>query len=93
MKMRVTAMVPVEYEVSPAQMSAYLKARGWKRLPIEAQPSEYWYNAANVEAFVPTRTDARDWPRRTAELLNTLAAVECRSTGEILRDMAGMEEA
>lgn len=90
---RVTASVPVAYDVSPAQMSTYLKARGWVRKGLELPEIEYWYNADGIECAVPMDLRFRDWHRRAAEALNTLAAVECRSTGEILRDIAAMEEA
>lgn len=92
-KKRITASVPVTYDVSPQQMTAYLKARGWVRKGIELPEIEYWYNAEGVECAVPVDIRFRDWHQRAGEFMNTLAAVERRPTGEVLRDIAAMEEA
>ncbi|HZL94052.1 MAG TPA: hypothetical protein VFB99_10425 [Vicinamibacterales bacterium] len=68
-KMRVTASVPVTYDVSPGQALAFLKRT----------------------KICLTESAAIAWLK--PEALEKLARMESRSTGEVLRDIAAMEEA
>lgn len=96
-KMRVTASVPVSYDVSPGQIAAYLRAKEWAR-GRTIDPLVQCFRAPPDHATLQRPVyiipqEYADWAERTHEILKTAAAVENRSTGEVLRDIAAMEEA
>lgn len=87
--MRVTASVPVTYDVTPGQMAAYLRKAGWQEdgAPYAAIGglTQKW-RKGDDQAFL-----SRENPQWEL-LLSRQSRMENRSTGEILREIAGMEE-
>lgn len=81
-KMRVTASLPVAYDVSPGQIAAYLRSNGWENID-----ERQWVRDGWALTWLPNDTpeDLNAW------LLRALSKAESRSTGEILRDIAAME--
>jgi hypothetical protein len=76
--------------VHPARVGAYLNARGWKRMALEANRYSLWVKTSEgqpVEVLLPLDPRLGDFAERMAELLGDLQRDEQRSQLEILRDI------
>lgn len=71
----------------PLEMIAYLRSTGWKLAGYYAQSATVW-RRGNQQILLPQDVSFADYPRRLAEILDTLAEVETRSQLEIARDLA-----
>jgi hypothetical protein len=72
-------------------LTAYLKARGWKQLPsdrehflIFAEPSGEMVDGRPLCQFVPDSEAYDDYPARVFELLTGVAEVEDRPAAEVI---------
>lgn len=78
-------------DLAPAVVRRYLSAKGW-RAERGLSGGELWERGAAddpdppYEVLVPMRR-RRDYAGRVADILETLAVVETRRTGDILREM------
>jgi len=75
---------------TPAELSAYLRARGWD-LASRTPSGATWtheLDGQEVEILQPLDHELRDYPLRVADALATLAAFEGRSELDVLRDMS-----
>jgi hypothetical protein len=76
---------------SPRDVRLYLRTRGWERQPSEPRGPDVWTlpsEAGIYEVVAPSSREARDFPKRIAELLRTLSIAEDRSELDVLRDLA-----
>lgn len=76
--------------IRPLDLAAYLRASGWKQLNGNVGPSAAWeieVDGQVVEVLAPLQQTWRDYSRRIASVLNTLAEVENRSALQIVRDV------
>ncbi|MEV5987183.1 hypothetical protein AB0L85_19500 [Streptomyces sp. NPDC052051] len=90
-----TAITDAEFQeaatLKPEVLRRYLSGKGWQS---EQGPvgSELWERAPDDEPGPPYEllvplTQRRDYPGRVADILETLALVEARRPGDILREM------
>ncbi len=78
------------HRVHPAQVGAYLLAKGWQRRRHEPNRFSLWTKAVgeeNHEVLLPLDSRLGDFVERMAELLADLQREEMRSQLEILRDV------
>lgn len=75
--------------LSPAALTAYLRARGWTAVESDAAFAvfERLAGETRIGVDVPLRSSSGDYARRVAELLHNLELVEGRSQLEIYRDV------
>ena len=76
--------------VTITDLAAYLRGTGWNPSSDLSQSFVRWVRVLSGEQFeldVPAREDYRDYPRRIAEALSTLAVAETRSQLDILQDI------
>lgn len=74
----------------PARVGAYLNAKGWKRMALEANRYSIWVKTSEgqpAEILLPLDPRLGDFAERMAELLGDLQKDEKRSQLEILRDI------
>lgn len=72
--------------VSPGQLRAFLRLRGWQELG-ESRQGTTWLRTGDDEApaiLVPTGTSDPDWMQLTSVALSRLAFVEGRSESEVI---------
>jgi hypothetical protein len=90
----------IPLRLPPGQLSAlrfedvqlYLASRGWQLDAAASEPGAGVYRLPgepDAEVLLPLRRDWADYAQRMADALATLAAVEQRSLGEVLADLAG----
>lgn len=97
-KARITASAPVSYDVSPAQVAAYLRANGWsiadpgRVVPGICELAPLWAKGEGRLTLREVPDDvARELEHFAGYGLQILAGVEGRSAGEVLRDIAAMD--
>ncbi len=77
--------------VGIAELAAYLRSTGWNSSGDLGLGFARWVRSIpeeeEFELDVPVREDYLDYPRRIAETLSSLAAVEVRSQLDILQDI------
>lgn len=77
--------------LNPANIAAYLSARGWRRAPsfVEAKAS-LWLapGKSETDVLLPLRANLGDYSLRMGALVDTVASVEGRSPYEVLRDFS-----
>ena len=78
--------------ISPIDLASYLRSRGWRRdCETESDLAQTWIwefgNGEQVDAIIPQDRLLRDFRRRVAETLQTLAVIEHRSQLEIFSDI------
>jgi hypothetical protein len=74
---------------TPAELSTYLRARGW-RLSSRTQTAAFWtilIGANELELLQPLDRGLRDYALRVADAIALLATVEERSELDILREV------
>lgn len=76
--------------VRPLDLSAYLRARGWRPRFGEADLVEWELDTSDgvVEVAVPRHPHWRDYARRVREVIAELSRVEGRSEMLIVQDIA-----
>jgi hypothetical protein len=75
---------------TPAELSTYLRARGW-RLSSRTETAAYWttmIGADELELLQPLDRGLRDYTLRVADAISLLAKVEERSELDILREVS-----
>jgi hypothetical protein len=78
-------------KVSPRNARLYLRMHGWTRTPPSTSAPDVWAYASDdgtYEVVAPSSSEARDLPKRFAEMIRTLSVAENRSELEVLRDLA-----
>lgn len=76
--------------IRPLDLAAYLRAAGWRQLEGGDAPSAAWELEVDghvLEILAPLQQSWRDYGRRVASALDTLAEVEGRSALHIIRDI------
>src|SRR6185295_3430759 len=76
--------------IHPARVAAYLNARGWERMALEANRYSLWVKHSDgqpKEILLPLEPKLGDFTERMAELLGDLQREEQRSQIDILRDI------
>ena len=86
MKARITDRKVFE-SLRPLDVVAYLRSEGWVLAGYYAESATVWKRQAQ-QVLLPQDSSFADYPRRLAEILDTLAEVENRSQLEIVRDLA-----
>ncbi len=71
----------------PLNVTSYLRTNGWTLAEFQEDRYSVWTREDDLEVLLPLRSDFRDFARRMAELLQTLALVEDRSQLDILSDL------
>lgn len=72
---------------TPAELSTYLRARGW-RLSSRTETAAYWtimIGTDELELLQPLDRGLRDYALRVADAISLLAKIEERSELDILR--------
>lgn len=72
--------------VTPAQATAYLRGKGWSLDPLNNGVVAWWRKSHEC-AGVPERLQQRDYGRRMAELVRTVASCEGRSPIAVWLDL------
>jgi hypothetical protein len=78
--------------LSPAEVEAYLRARGWEADPALSSPEVGVYHRSGdpaTEILVPRDKDLIDYALRLSEVVQALAAVERRTAWAVLDDLSG----
>jgi hypothetical protein len=80
--------------LKPAEVTAYLRQRGWRELPPDRpgmlafqEPTGATANGKPLCQFVPDSEESDDYPQRMFELLTGLAEVEDRQASEVIDDV------
>lgn len=76
--------------LKPLEVSAYLRAKGWRQASDLRGKASLWLLAREGDEFdvtVPQRREMGDYALRISEVLETLAKVEQRSELDVLRDL------
>jgi hypothetical protein len=76
--------------LKPLDVSAYLKASGWRQHEQYDRDASLWLRSQPPEAelLLPLRQELADFPLRMSEVLRILAEVENRSELDVIRDLA-----
>ncbi|MCB9712727.1 MAG: hypothetical protein H6712_02650 [Myxococcales bacterium] len=85
-------LTPADVQAAPvaaSELLAYLRSTGWRRLEDQERldlrvATLMVHDARGAEVQVPLLPEAKDYPRRVAELVNIAAEVEGRSPHHLL---------